>query len=143
MRRFPLTVGLALACATGPGPIEVGEPCMRCHMLVADARFAARLVAASGVARTFDSIDCLASEVFEHPDPDATVWVVPFDAPETIVRADRAVFVQRTDVRAPMGLTIVAYRTGSDAIPASGGMAWRDVLDLLHSQRPGRYTDAD
>jgi len=112
-------------------------------MLVADVRFGARIVTATGASKAYDSIECVAQDVFDHPDPAATVFVVPFDEPGTLVRADRAVFVQSA-VRSPMAMNIVAYRPDSPALTGVEGVRldWRDVLDLVHSQRPERYGHA-
>ena len=118
------------ACGSGPQPIVAGDPCARCHMPVADARFGAELVTKTGIVRKYDAIECLARDLEESAvaaDRVASLWVVPFDAPGTLVPAEQAVYVHSPARRSPMGLDLTAFTRDADL--ASLGLGDAPVLD--------------
>lgn len=141
-----------LTCATGPQPIVAGDPCARCHMPVADERWGAELITGTGVVRKYDSPECLAHDLVAGVVASAdvgSVWVVPYDAPGTLIPAGSAMFLRSTSLRSPMGLGITAFRdeTERDAVRARHGgelLAWADVIDLAGKSPTHRdHHDAD
>lgn len=133
-----VVAALLAACGGGPRPLTAGDPCARCHMPVADARYGAQLVTRTGLARSYDAIECLALDVLDEVVPRAdiaTLWVTPADAPGTLIRAEDAIFVQSGSMRSPMGSGLTAYASADAAAPATsqGGriLTWQGVLGFL------------
>lgn len=116
------------SCAREPVPIVLGDPCQRCHMTVGDERWGAELITTKGVIRKYDSIECLALDLADGAVDQAIIaslWVVPWDAPGTLVRAEEAVYRRSQDVRSPMGAGIAAFR------PARDGDGWTQPGDIV------------
>jgi copper chaperone NosL len=87
-------------------------------MIVADERWGAELITVTGVIRTYDSVECLARDVIEEVVPAqdvASLWVVPWDAPGTLVPAQDAIYRRASAMRGPMGDGIAAFRRESGA----------------------------
>lgn len=137
---------LAVACGTpAPRPIAWGEDvCDRCHMVITDPRFAAELVTARGMVHPFDDIGGLVlwfrDSGLDSADV-AGIWVYDSRTPETMLPADRAVFVRSPALRTPMasGLAAVASRAAADSLVAEAGgtvLDWAQVLTLpdLHDR---------
>ncbi len=132
------------SCARGPVPVALGDACARCHMPVADARYGAELITRTGVIRKYDSIECLANDLLEEVVVAADVrslWVVPFDAPGTLIPVEDAVFVRTDAQRSPMGMGLTAFgpdadRTAFAFSPDDRILTWDDVVDLVASETP-------
>lgn len=123
MRATVLAITLVLTgagCDIGPQPIVAGDPCARCHMPVADERWGAELITRTGLTRKYDAIECLVRDLRDGVVAEAEIaslWVVPFDAPGSLVPAEGAVYVHAGDLRSPMGLNLTAFTTGAAAQP--------------------------
>ena len=132
-----LAVGLLAGCEPGPQPIRYGEDVgAYCRMTISDPRFGAELVTTTGKTFKFDSIECLTGFVAEHPEvyeAAHSVWVVPFDAPGTLIPVAEAHFLQSAVLPSPMGGGLAAYTTAAAREAArteKGGAAldWAAVL---------------
>ena len=151
---FAIILGTTTACARGPQPIALGDSCNRCHMTVADERWGAELITITGVIRKYDSVECLARDVIDEVIPAqdiASLWVVPWDAPGTLVQAQDAIYRRASAMRGPMGEGIAAFRRESGAqlhSTQSGDsvLNWDEVLALVsaapeiprHAHEPDR-----
>lgn len=123
---------LALVCAVllggcaGPatpdGPPEVRyglDACSRCRMILAEPRFAAARVSATGVER-FDDLACLAAHLAEHG-AGGDIWVHSFPD-DRWLRTDEARFVYREGLATPMGSGWIAFPAGE--VPPSDEPSW-------------------
>lgn len=137
-RRVALAVVLlGAACAPdAPRRIVGGEDaCDYCHMEIADARFAAQVVTATGKVHVFDSVECLAgflARAERAPEP-RQIWVADVESPGTWVRAEDAGYLIDASVRSPMGRVIAfATPTAADAARARVGgnaLSWQAIRD--------------
>lgn len=126
------------SCAREPVPIALGDPCQRCHMTVGDERWGAELITTNGVIRKYDAIECLvldlAGGAIQPPDI-ASLWVVPWDAPGTLIRAEEAVYRRSQAVRSPMGAGIAAFRADTNTAawtqPGDVVLDWAGVLSTV------------
>lgn len=85
--------------------------CTHCQMTVSDNRYGAELVNDKGKPFYFDAAECLASYVLEHPeisDKAAYLLVTDFTQPSTLIEADKAHFLQSTELPSPMGMFLTA-----------------------------------
>jgi copper chaperone NosL len=144
MRASALVLALALlgGCRPEPVPLRYGEDaCAHCRMTVSDPRFGAELVAATGRTYPFDAVECLAAFVQAHPEVEVhSLWVVPSDAPGTLVHVEDAFFARSPAVRSPMGAGLIAFSTAAarDAALAGEGEAldWAGVLVRVSEDAP-------
>lgn len=149
MRRLSAAAVIALvlgavACAPGPEPIVAGDPCTRCHMPVADERRGAELITRTGVVRKYDAVECLARDLNEGVvagEDVGSIWVVPYDAPGTLVAAGEAVFLRDAGMREPMGLDLTPFSAGTDpgALVAEHGgtvIDWEGVMRFVAETPP-------
>jgi copper chaperone NosL len=141
-----LAAGLLLAgChAPAPRPIAYGvDACARCHMAIADPRFAAELVTTAGRVELFDDIGCLVAYVRAETVPSDRIhslWVHPVGEPGQWLDARRASYVERPAGGTPMASGTLAFRTlaAADSARRAGGgsiAAWPDLL--AHPAGPG------
>jgi copper chaperone NosL len=107
-------------------------------MPVADERWGAELVTRRGVVRKYDAVECLARDIADGTIAQAdigSVWVVPFDAPGTLVPAEDAVYVRSAARRSPMGLDLTAFAPGANlaALGVRDGVVldWDGVRELV------------
>lgn len=142
-RRDMLTL-LALALVAGcsddaPRTLVRGEDsCAYCRMTIDDVRFGALVLTDRGRLQTFDSIECAASWVAAQTpahEPRA-IWVANFADPSQWVDATRAVYLQGSRLRSPMGRDLVAFATDADPDAlqrAHGGTAitWPGIQALV------------
>jgi copper chaperone NosL len=139
MRALALAVLLPVmtgGCAPGPAPIVVGQDsCDRCHMAVADARFAAELVTRHGRIHRFDSVECLAAYFLHEEDPGdvRSLWVTDLNEPKRLLRVEDAEFVRSAALHTPMGAGLAAFeanRGRGRALAAAPGeiLSWPQVL---------------
>ena len=116
-----LMLGLgALACARpGARAIAYGEEaCRHCHMTITDPRFAAELVTRTGKVYVFDDVGCLAAFVREGTVAAADVealQVFDYLAPDSMLDARQAAFLQVDSLATPMSSGVVALRPGPQA----------------------------
>jgi copper chaperone NosL len=131
---------LVASCSAAPQAIALGDACTRCHMPVADVRWGAERITSTGVVHKYDSIECLARDLLDGADA-ASLWVVPFDAPGTLLPADEARFLRSADLRCPMGQGITAFGPDQNigAIVRADGdqiLTWAEVLELVRTEAP-------
>ena len=132
---------LLSGCTPEPEPIRYGEDaCAYCKMTVTDPRYGSELVTATGKTFMFDSIECLAAYVEEHPDTDVhSLWVPDFRNPGTLLRTDDVFFVRSDQLRSPMSLNVAAFRQAvsrPSVRDSVGGtlLNWTEVRDLVRRE---------
>lgn len=109
-----------------------------CRMTITDARFATQVVMDTGKIYRFDSIECMSGFLAEgRVDPEAIhgLWVTDSAAPDTLIPAGEAWFVQASSIRSPMGAGLQAFARedqASAAAQAAGGevLLWSDLTPL-------------
>jgi copper chaperone NosL len=128
--RALLTALLVAACTVpGPRPVVVGSDlCAHCHMMVADERFVAQLVTATGKVLVYDDAGCLATALAEGVVAETQVgslWVTDFLTPASLLPADSAWFVQSEAIGTPMasGLAAVGNLRQADSLASALGGA--------------------
>ena len=145
--RNPLTrvTVLAMLGACGspaPRPLAYGtETCSHCHMTLADRRFGAELVLATGRVVPFDDTGCLIT--FLATDsvttaPIHSIHVVDFLAPHALLDAFTALFLVSDSIQTPMDYHIAALSRGSaDSVQAAMGgtlVTWDQARTLIRSR---------
>lgn len=119
-----------LRCApAGPRAVAVGvDSCAHCRMTIVDARFAAEAITRTGVARFFDSIDCLAAYLAAHPPEASTLalFVARFASPAEFLPVADAQFIEATGMRGPMGGPALMAIAEGDPQPG-GARRWDEV----------------
>jgi copper chaperone NosL len=142
----------ALAAAVGagcadPAPRRLvmgGDACTHCHMLTADARYPAQLVTRTGRVLVFDDPGCLAAFLNGGGVPADRVhshWVTDFLRPDSLLAADRAVFLRSDAFRTPMGhgIAAVAPGPGADSLARATGaerLDWERVRQVVAPPGP-------
>ncbi len=147
MKRAFLLLALVAGCAaSGPVALRWGEEgCRHCHMTLADRRFGAELVSATGRPYAFDDAGCAAlflasGDLVEHDVGSA--WVIDFLHPDSLIPAGSARFVRSAAFRTPMGSGVIAVAdpAAADSLArATQGerLSWRELVDLAHAGRLG------
>lgn len=123
---------------TGPVPLVYGtDQCDYCRMTIAEARFGAELITATGRILRFDSIECLAAadrQRRQKNEQAKSSWVTDFHEPGSFLSTEEAVLVLADRMKSPMGIGLVAVRTSEAAdrlIGEAGGqvVTWVEVMD--------------
>jgi copper chaperone NosL len=104
-------------------------------MTIADPRFAAELVTATGKVYVFDDVGCLTSFVHEGGVPSAQVqglWVYDYLQPDSLLDARQAVYLRVDTLPTPMASHLAALRAGpaADSLRARLGgtlLAWTQL----------------
>lgn len=106
--------------ATGLPEIKFGkQPCARCGMIIADARFAAAWRDTTGKSRVFDDPGCMLLDKIElAPGEGAQYWVSDYVG-ESFIDASAAVFVFSTAIKSPMAYGVAAFTTAEAADAAA------------------------
>lgn len=132
---------VAAACGTaqaaGPPDIKYGrDVCIRCGMIVSEARFAAAYTTPEGEKLAFDDIGDLLMYQRETQDPIDTdeAWVHDYET-EGWVTVEDAFFVPTLSVMTPMGHSIISFadetRATAFAADVDGEVIlWGVVVDL-------------
>lgn len=147
-RRAVTLIALAVAagaCSRGPRALVSGEDaCAFCRMTIDDVRFGALVLTARGKLQTFDSIECLASYLAALPTAEQPrgAWVANFEHPAQWLDAQRATYLQGSQVKSPMGRELAAFAGEADVSDLTkryGGrvVAWPDVVTQVVN-RPSR-----
>jgi nitrous oxide reductase accessory protein NosL len=142
MRLAPsIVLAFALAAAgcddAAPRAIVEGEDqCARCHMDIAELRFAAQARTSTGRVLIFDSVECLASHVLEHGvESFVALHVTDHEAPGRWVPVDSAQFLLDGEISSPMGGRLAAFAGDAPTARTTGRYAgslvtWSQVLAL-------------
>lgn len=134
-----LLLGMLMAACSDPAPRRVAygqELCEYCHMTIADPRFGGQLITRTGRIYVFDDARCLAAFVSEQKvsaKDIGSVWVNDFLAPEHLIEAAGAAYLETDSTHTPMssGLIAIPPGPGLDSLRARLGgrlLAWGDVL---------------
>jgi copper chaperone NosL len=133
-----LTLLAAASCAR-PRPVAIhydADACDRCRMTISDAAFAGQLVTRTGKVYRFDDPACLATFARSgqvKPADIHSIWINDHAHPDSLVRAEGALFVVSTRIRAPMNGMTAAFAGRDDAMTLQssvGGdvLTWTDLL---------------
>lgn len=144
MTRRHLLLSFALACVAGcgntaPRALVRGEDsCAYCRMTIDDVRFGVLVLTDRGRLQTFDAIECAASWLAAQDAAHAprAIWVANFADPSQWVDATKAVYLQGSRLRSPMGRDLVAFAADADPDAlqrAHGGTAitWLRVQEIV------------
>lgn len=122
------------ACRQDSEAIVFGvDACHHCKMTLLDHRFGGEIVTRRGKVFKFDSLDCLRSFARNHPEAigdGADVFVLDGAGNGELLKAENAKFQERSDLHAPMGRAIIAYKL-SATDPAAAFLSWQDVQKRL------------
>lgn len=116
---------IAGCISTDPEPINYGNNnCDYCKMTIVERSFGAELVTTKGKKFKFDSIECLAA--FEITGAVAetnihSMWVTDAANPETFINTKEASFIFSKDIKSPMSVGLIAYKSKqtADSLAAS------------------------
>ncbi len=110
-----ITLGFLLSACGGsvdltqPPEILYGEDvCIRCDMIISEARFAAGYSTNDGEFRIFDDIGGMFAYVHEKQEDIAVFWVHDYETAEWI-EAEAAFYVVNENVYTPMSFGAVAF----------------------------------
>lgn len=130
---------LALGACGGPGAADQPptihysrDTCLRCEMIISEARFASGLVAPSGNQRIFDDAGEMIEVIQQEGLNGQRVWVHDYQT-SAWLDGTKAFYVAPQDVVTPMGSGLVAFGTRSAAEPfaqvhPATVMTWDEVL---------------
>jgi copper chaperone NosL len=131
-------VGLALlACSSlQPLPVRTGETCYGCRQIISDTRLAAEMIDSQGHASKFDTVDCLARYIVEHPDEKIDGVFVTDYKTGRMFAATQAHFVRGAVMPGGMKKIYVAFRASDDAAAFAKAqntttVDWKGLLDVL------------
>ncbi len=126
-----------VACGNDPEPINFGEDnCTHCRMMITDEKYGAELVTDKGKIYKYDSVECLLEQLHKQTfreEQIASMWVIDFSNPRTLIDAKTAYYTQNDDFRSPMGLNVQAFQTEEDFnkfFNENGGekLTWPDLM---------------
>ncbi len=106
------------ACAQKlPEPIKINQDaCSHCHMTIADKKFSAELITEKQRAYKFDDIVCmLRMKQSNEQMKNAICFVSDYLQTDTLIPADKAIFVKSASERTPMNGNIIAFSSMSSA----------------------------
>jgi nitrous oxidase accessory protein len=139
---------LVAACGIAPEPLHIGsDECAQCRMTISEPQFATQVLSTRGRSYKFDSIECMVSFLNGTQLGQADVhsaWIADFDAPESWVPVEDAVFVHSPRLRSPMGGGLSAHgeRTGAEALLRELGegelLGWAELRQraVTHEHAP-------
>lgn len=115
-----LLAGCAVADPAAPPAIRYGESvCVRCGMLIAEARFAAGAVRPDGATRVYDDIGCFLEDARAGALAGWRLWVHDY-ATGAWIPAAAAVYLQAVRLETPMGYGIAAFASVEGATAVRG-----------------------
>ncbi len=99
------------SCSNGPEPIHYGEDqCVFCKMKIIDRHYGAEAITDKGKVFKFDAIECFLNYRKENPDKKfQAVYVVPYDKPGTLIKAETAYYLITPELPSPMRGDINAF----------------------------------
>lgn len=127
------------SCSSGPDPLKFGiDGCDYCKMIIMNDRYGAEAITKKGKVYKFDSIECMANYIKEHPGENnyANLLTLDYMQPGKFIDAKNAVFVLSEDLPSPMGLNLTSFQT-EDAVntlrnKVDGKMLkWEEVTQLV------------
>ena len=102
-------------CGNDPEPINFGEDnCAHCKMMITDEKYGAELVTDKGKIYKYDSVECLLEQLHKQTfreEQIASIWVIDFSNPRTLIDARSAFYTQNDEFRSPMGLNVQTFQT--------------------------------
>ena len=113
----PVAVGLALlACSSlQPLPIRSGETCYGCRQVIGEPKLASEMIDASGHAFKFDSVECLARYINDHPNERLEGVFVADYTTGRLMKATDATYVKAAVDPRTLRKIYVAFRSREDA----------------------------
>ena len=123
---------LLIGCANyDPAEMHYGQDqCDYCRMGIADAGYGSQLIARTGKAYKFDSIECLAAfELTQMTDPEeiGARWVANVKKPGTFLSVEKATIVHSELLRSPMGLGLAAVASPEIATEFGAAISGRVI----------------
>lgn len=136
----PVAAGLALlACSSlQPLPIRSGEICYGCRQVIGEPKLASEMIDTSGHAFKFDTVECLARYVNDHPNEQLDgVFVADYKTGRLMKAADATYVKAAVDPRT-MKKNYVAFRSSQDAAAFAKEqnattVDWQAVRDALRT----------
>lgn len=117
-----LVVGVLMllfaGCSQEPAKIHYGsDECVHCKMMITDDQFAAQIVTDKGKAYKFDAIECMVAYDREHEEisEEPVRYVSNYNDGGSWLKADQAQFVKSEVVSSPMGASLLALPTDTEA----------------------------
>jgi copper chaperone NosL len=142
MRRRTVVAAMLLAvlpligCADGPPEVALNlDSCEHCRMTISDPRFAAAATTSGGRTVRFDSIECLANWVNDHPDDWQKLWVTDATAPGTLLPIEGMRFHRGAEGSTPMGKGFAAVAATSAPDAWDGPvLTWTELRSAVASE---------
>lgn len=104
-----------LSCSTEPQPLQYGKDgCHACKMTLMDNRFGAEIITDKGKVYKFDDMNCMLSFFYSNElkaPEQATILVIDFSKPESLIDARKARYVKSDAIRSPMASNMAAFET--------------------------------
>ena len=127
---------LVAACSKDPEPIRWGtDMCDQCRMILSDKPFGAELVAQR--VYKFDGVDELSRFQSAHPEIKGAAYVTDGET-GNLVPAREAVFIQSTDLKAPMGGHVTSFAKRQEAQQFVAQHQLHEVQWLTFAEALGR-----
>ena len=114
---IPVVAGLVLlGCSSlQPLAIRTGETCYSCRQVISEPKIAAEMIDSAGHASKFDTVECLARYVNEHPNEKIDgVFVTDYKSGRLFEATD-AYYVKGTVMPGSMRKVYAAFRSSGDA----------------------------
>lgn len=134
----PAAVGLALlACSSlQPLPVRSGETCYGCRQVIGEPRLAAEMIDAKGHAFKFDSVECLARYINDHPTEQLEGVFVTDYKTSRMFNATTATYVKGAVDPRTAKKSYVAFKASADAQAFakeqnSATADWKAVMEAL------------
>ena len=145
LTRVPALAILGACASPAPRPLAYDtETCSHCHMTLADRRFGAELVLATGRVIPFDDTGCLITFLGSDPATAAAVHailVTDFLPPHGLLDARSAVFLLSDTIRTPMDYHLAALSPQrADSVRAELGgtlIGWEEARSRVAGQAGG------
>jgi len=111
---YYLLLLIIIFCSCSPEPVPISfnrDQCDFCKMMISDPRYGAEIVTEKGKVYKFDSIECMPAYLTQFQFTAENIhsfWVVDFNNPQTLINAQKAVYLHSKNLRSPMGLNLTA-----------------------------------
>lgn len=128
------------SCTKSPEPINYGrDECEHCRMMITNDKYGAEIITDKGKIFKFDSIECLVEFALEKKsvgDNNQAFLVTDFSAPQNLIDARTAYYVQNDSFRSPMGLNVSAFINDSElqkflTVNSGRKLTWLEVIELV------------